>query len=98
MNLSRNKFKVCVTLAADSVDKLPSLFSKATKKEANYVEIRFDHMIYKDIDSALVISSEIKNRAIFTLRSKKEGGFFDGTPKEQVSPTNENGQSQANVT
>jgi len=85
MDLSRNKFKVCVTLAADSVDKLPSLFSKATKKEANYVEIRFDYMIYKDIDSALVISSEIKNRAIFTLRSKKEGGFFDGTPKEQVS-------------
>jgi 3-dehydroquinate dehydratase I len=85
MNLSRNKFNVCVTLAADSVDKLPSLFSKAIKKEANYVEIRFDHIIYKDIDRALVISSEIKNRAIFTLRSKKEGGFFDGTRKEQVS-------------
>ena len=85
MNLSRIKFNVCVTLSADAVDKLTALFSKATKKGANYVEIRFDHMIYKDIDKALVICSEVRNRAIFTLRSKKEGGFFNGTHKEQVS-------------
>jgi 3-dehydroquinate dehydratase I len=85
MNLPRNKLNVCVTLVANSVDKLPFLFSKAVKKEANYVEIRFDHMIYKDIDRALLLSSEIKNKAIFTLRSKKEGGFFYGTRSEQVS-------------
>lgn len=74
-----------MTLSADAVDKLTALFSKAIKKGANYVEIRFDHMIYKDIDKALVICSEVRNRAIFTLRSKKEGGFFNGTHKEQVS-------------
>jgi len=49
------------------------------------VEIRFDHLIYKDIDHALEISKKIKNRAIFTLRSKDEGGFFEGDLDEQIS-------------
>jgi 3-dehydroquinate dehydratase-1 len=49
------------------------------------VEIRFDHTIYKELDYALDISSRIKNRAIFTLRSKDEGGYFDGDHSEHVS-------------
>jgi 3-dehydroquinate dehydratase-1 len=80
-----NKFKVCVSLATDSVDKLPTLISTSLQRGADYVEIRFDHIIYKDIDSALEISTKIKNRAIYTLRSKYEGGFFDGDHREQIS-------------
>ena len=80
-----NKFKVCVSLATDSADKLPKLITRALQKGADYVEIRFDHTIYKELDHALDISSGIKNRAIFTLRSKDEGGYFDGDHSEQVS-------------
>jgi 3-dehydroquinate dehydratase I len=79
------KSKVCVSLATDSVDRLPSLINRAIQRGADYVEIRFDHMIYKDIDHALEISKKIKNRAIFTLRSKDEGGFFEGDLDEQIS-------------
>ena len=73
-----NKFKVCVSLATDSADKLPALFNSAFQKEADFVEIRFDHIIYRDIDHALKMTSKIKNTAIFTLRSKEEGGFLKG--------------------
>jgi 3-dehydroquinate dehydratase I len=83
--LFTNKFKVCVSLATDSADKLPKLITRALQKRADYVEIRFDHTIYKEIDYALDISSRIKNRAIFTLRSKDEGGAFDGDQSERVS-------------
>jgi len=79
------KSKVCVSLATDSVDRLPSLINRAIQRGADYVEIRFDHLIYKDIDHALEISKKIKNRAIFTLRSKDEGGFFEGDLDEQIS-------------
>lgn len=79
------KSKVCVSLATDSVDRLPGLINRAIQRGADYVEIRFDHMIYKDIDHALEISKKIKNRGVFTLRSKDEGGFFDGGPEEQIS-------------
>ena len=80
-----NKFKVCVSLATDSADKLPKLINRALQKRADYVEIRFDKTIYKEIDYALGISQVIKNRAIFTLRSKDEGGSFDGDHSEHVS-------------
>jgi 3-dehydroquinate dehydratase-1 len=80
-----NKSKVCVSLASDSVYKLPRLINRAFHRGADYVEIRFDHTIYNDIEYALRISSKIKNKAIFTLRSKDEGGFFEGDRKEHVS-------------
>ena len=37
------------------------------------------------MDHALEITKKIKNRAIFTLRSKDEGGFFEGDGDEQIS-------------
>jgi 3-dehydroquinate dehydratase-1 len=83
--LFANKFKVCVSVATDSVDKLPTLIKMAFRRGADYMEIRFDHIIYNDMDSALEISTKIKNRAIFTLRSKDEGGFFEGDHREQIS-------------
>ena len=77
--------KVCVSLATNSVSKLSDLIGTAIQRGADYVEIRFDHNIYKDIDNALEISRKIKNRAIFTLRSKDEGGFFEGKIDERIS-------------
>jgi len=83
--LFANKFKVCVSLATDSADKLPALINSAFQRKADFVEIRFDHTIYREIDNALDMTSRIKNRAIFTLRSKEEGGFFDGSNRERIS-------------
>jgi 3-dehydroquinate dehydratase-1 len=83
--LLSNKFKVCVPLATDSVDKLPALITSAFQKRADFVEIRFDHAIYMEIDHALDITSRIKNTAIFTLRSREEGGFFKGSNRERIS-------------
>ena len=80
-----NKFKVCVSLATDSADKLAALFNSAFQRKADFVEIRFDHNIYRDIDHALNITSKMKNAAIFTLRSKEEGGFFEGSNRERIS-------------
>jgi len=85
MILFPNKFKVCVSLATDSVDKLPALITRAFQIEADFVEIRFDRTIYREIDRALDMASKIKNKAIFTLRSKEEGGFFEGSNRERIS-------------
>ena len=49
------------------------------------MEIRFDHTIYKEIDHALDVTRKIKNTAIFTLRSKEEGGSFDESERERIS-------------
>lgn len=80
-----NKFRVCVSLATDSVDKLPAMITSAFQRDADFVEIRFDYAIYREIDHALDMTSKIKNTAIFTLRSKEQGGFFEGTNRERIS-------------
>ena len=80
-----NKFRVCVSLATDSADKLPAMITNAFQRDADFVEIRFDHAIYREIDHALDMTSKIKNTAIFTLRSKEQGGFFEGTNRERIS-------------
>jgi 3-dehydroquinate dehydratase-1 len=61
------------------------LISRALQNGADYVEIRFDYIGMKDMDYALNISKKIKKRAIFTLRSKNEGGFFKGSIDERIS-------------
>ena len=83
--MSPSKFRVCVSLATDSADKLPVLITSAFQRDADFVEIRFDHSIYREIDHALDMTSKIKNRAIFTLRSKEQGGFFEGSNRERIS-------------
>lgn len=80
-----NKFKVCVSLATDSADRLPALITSAFQRGADFVEIRFDHAIYGEIEHAINITCKIKNKAIFTLRSKEEGGFFKGSNRERIS-------------
>lgn len=80
-----NKFRVCVSLATDSADKLPAMITSAFQRDADFVEIRFDYAIYREIDHALDMTSKIKNTAIFTLRSKEQGGFFEGTNRERIS-------------
>ena len=80
-----NKFKICVSLATDSADKLPALITSAFQRKADFVEIRFDYAIYAEIDHALDMASKIRNKAIFTLRSKEEGGFFEGNNTERIS-------------
>ena len=66
-----NKFKVCVSLATDSVDKLPALISSALQKRADFVEIRFDHTIYKEMDHALDVTRRIKKYSNLYLKIER---------------------------
>ena len=61
-----------------------SQIRKAFTLGADYVEIRFDFLKISDIEQAIRIAESIKSRAIFTLRSAREGGKFKGSENERV--------------
>lgn len=51
---------------------------------ADYVEIRFDFLEADFLAEALQASKDIKDRAIFTLRSSSEGGKFAGSEQNRL--------------
>src|SRR5574341_2043857 len=78
--------KICISLAPSSFDDLLVLLRSVNKKTNDFVEVRFDYMNRSDIKEVLSkkILEKVRNRAIFTLRPKSEGGNFMDNPLERV--------------
>ena len=76
--------KICVSLAAPSKKVLLHHVDRALNESADFVEIRFDFLEPKDIETVLDELKLIANRAIFTLRPVSSGGNFSGTFNERI--------------
>lgn len=75
--------KICVSVATDSVDDMKAQAKKAFSLGADSVEIRFDFFKPDRVMAAADAIAEDKGRAIFTLRSKDQGGKFSGSEEER---------------
>ena len=49
------------------------------------MEIRFDFLHLTDIENALRLVENFKSKAVFTFRSKEEGGKFRGSNKDRIT-------------
>ena len=76
--------KICVSIAESNVSLIKKQAEKAFELEADYVEIRFDYVKIDELPMAINSVKDIKDKAIFTLRSKAEGGKFDGTEEQRL--------------
>jgi 3-dehydroquinate dehydratase-1 len=76
--------RICGSIGAKSVGSLRAQIRKAFTLGADYIEIRFDFLNTSDIEHAMRIVESSKDRAIFTLRSVREGGKFNGTENERI--------------
>lgn len=76
--------RICGSIAAKSVDGLRCQIRKAFTLGADYIEIRFDFLKTSDLEHAIRVAESTKAKAIFTLRSAREGGKFKGTENERV--------------
>ncbi len=78
------KYKTCVTIAENSSNKIKNNLKQALKK-SNYAEVRFDFLKMEEIPETLEnIKNDLK-KVVCTLRSKSEGGKFEGSEKERVA-------------
>lgn len=76
--------KICASIAPDDVQSITRQAGLAFELGADYVEIRFDFLRPEQLQAAIESAKGIKNRAIFTLRSKDQGGKFAGGEQDRI--------------
>ncbi|HEY3094910.1 MAG TPA: type I 3-dehydroquinate dehydratase [Nitrososphaera sp.] len=76
--------KICVSIALEDVQSITKQADQAFGLGADYVEIRFDFLRPEQLQEAIDSTRDIKGRAIFTLRSKDQGGKFVGSEQDRV--------------
>lgn len=74
--------KICVSIAEATAAGLAAQAKKALEVGADYVEARLDFLAPDEVMKAA--DSIDKNKSVFTLRSKGQGGKFSGTEEERV--------------
>lgn len=75
--------KTCISIAVNDQKSLSDSIDIASKK-ADLIEVRFDYIQKDELDKAIEIASNIKERTIFTCRRREEGGKFEGSEEERI--------------
>jgi 3-dehydroquinate dehydratase I len=75
---------ICASIAVENPESLREKINKAFSYGADYIEIRFDFFNPPDIEEALNIAENVREKAIFTLRTPSEGGKFKGNNNDRI--------------
>ena len=75
---------ICASIPAENPESLRDKINRAFSFGANYIEIRFDFLDLSDIEEALKIAENFREKAVFTLRSPAEGGKFKGNNNDRI--------------
>jgi 3-dehydroquinate dehydratase-1 len=76
--------KICVSLAPTDIESISTQTDQAFGLGADYVEIRFDFLKPEQLQSAVDASKDTRSKAVFTLRSKDQGGKFAGSEPDRI--------------
>ena len=77
--------KICVSIAATGdVSLLKEQADRAFSLGADFAEIRFDFVSRNRMQAAIDAVRGIRSKAVFTLRSKDQGGKFAGSEQERI--------------
>jgi len=76
--------RICVSIGPEDVKSIEKEANRAFQLGADYVEIRFDFLKPDILPAALNAATGIKDRTVYTLRPKSEGGMFAGSEENRV--------------
>ena len=76
--------RICVSIGPEDAKSIEKQAVRAFEMGADYAEIRFDFLKPDLFPAALNAAKSIKDRAVFTLRPKSEGGMFTGTEENRL--------------
>ena len=76
--------RICVSIAPEDAKSIIKEADRAFDLGADYVEIRFDFLNPDLLAEALQTARGIKDRTVFTLRSRSEGGMFANTEENRL--------------
>jgi 3-dehydroquinate dehydratase I len=78
--------KICVSIATTGdVSLLKEQADRAFSLGADFAEIRFDFVNPNRMQAAIDAVRGIRSKAVFTLRSKDQGGKFAGSEQERIA-------------
>lgn len=75
---------ICASIPAENPESLRDKINRAFSFGANYIEIRFDFLNLSDMEQTLKIAENVREKAIFTLRTSTEGGKFKGDNNDRM--------------
>jgi 3-dehydroquinate dehydratase-1 len=76
--------RICVSIAPEDAKSIVKEAHRAFELGADYVEVRFDFLNPDLLPEALQAARGIKDRTVFTLRSRSEGGMFASTEENRL--------------
>ncbi|MDQ4066611.1 MAG: type I 3-dehydroquinate dehydratase [Thermoproteota archaeon] len=76
--------RICVSIAPEDAKSIVEEAHRAFELGADYVEVRFDFLNLDLLPEALQAARGIKDRTVFTLRSRSEGGMFASTEENRL--------------
>ena len=76
--------RICVSIGPEDAKSIEKEADRAFQLGADYVEIRFDFLNPDLLPAALNAAEGIRDRTVFTLRAKSEGGMFAGSEENRL--------------
>jgi 3-dehydroquinate dehydratase-1 len=76
--------RICVSIAPEDAKSIMNRAARAFELGAHYVELRFDFLNPDLLPEALQVARGIKDKTVFTLRPKSEGGMFASTEENRL--------------
>lgn len=77
--------KICASIPGNAPGIMKELALDAFSRGADYVELRFDFLKPDDMAEGLALAGDFKGKAVYTLRSKSQGGRFSGSEHERLA-------------
>ncbi|MGI0028898.1 MAG: type I 3-dehydroquinate dehydratase [Nitrososphaera sp.] len=76
--------KICASIAAENAQLMKEQAHNALSSGADFVELRFDYLRPELLEEAVKVVRDLKGMAVYTLRSKEQGGKFGGSEHERI--------------
>ena len=76
--------RICLSIGPEDAKSIQKEADRAFQLGADYVEIRLDFLNPDLLSAALNAAKGIKDRTVFTLRPKNEGGMFVGSEENRL--------------
>lgn len=73
-----------MSIVPEDIQSIANQAHEAFELGADYVEIRFDFLRPEQLQASIDSVKSIKSKAVFTLRSKDQGGKFVGSEQDRV--------------
>ena len=80
--------KVCATIIPTRAQQIDRMLKEIARQGPDHVELRLDRLPVNEIKTALQKIDAFGDKTVLTIRSKEEGGYYEGSDNERMKILN----------